>query len=137
MPTTRSGSKTYSHMVINVLIEESASPVVCVEIHVECIHLAISAIVDNDSDASSSIGFSSTIRLDTLEPGRMCCNVIDRSEVDLGAVVGIQGIKIVKRQGSGVAVHDVEIDFWLGVDQLSPNIAWEVCLAGIEPYKRR
>lgn len=127
---------TDTNMVIHVLPQENASPIVGVEIHVECIDFAVAAVIDNHCKTRSSVGLAGTIRLHTIKPSWTCGDIVIRCEIDALASLGIQRIEIVQGQRGWVAINDGEVDFWLGVVKLGSDITWEVCFARIEPYDR-
>ena len=56
--------------------------VVRIEVHVECINVACTMVVDDDRAASGSVCFASAVRLEAVEPGRIGSDVIDGGEVD-------------------------------------------------------
>lgn len=130
------GRGTDADMIINVLLKHLTAPVECVKVHIESIDLAVSTIIHNDGCASSTVCLSSTIRLNTVEPCRVRGNIIDRCEVDVFAPQSVQVVKLVECQGSWIAVYEIEVDLWLGVSELGSNIAWEVCLARVQPDER-
>ena len=119
-------------------VQQDPSPIEGIKIHVERVNKTIAMIVDNDCKASSSVCLPRAIRLDPVQPGRICGNVIDRREVHILATstVPVERVKIIKRQWILIALNNGEIDFWLGVDQLRCNVRWEIAFAGVEPYNR-
>ena len=64
-------------------VQQDPSPIEGIEIHVERIDKTLAMIVDNDCNASSSICLPRAIRLDAVQPGRICGNVIDGREVHI------------------------------------------------------
>ena len=77
-------------MKVNLLnIQQDTSPIKCIEVHVERVDKTIAMIVDNYCNASSSICFPGAVRLDAIQPDRICSNVIDRGEVNILATVTV------------------------------------------------
>ena len=64
-------------------VQQDPSPIEGIKIHVEGIYKTIAMIVDNDCNAGGSIRLPGAIRLDPVQPGRICGNVIDRCEVHI------------------------------------------------------
>ena len=62
-------------------VQQDPSPIEGIKVHVEGVDKTLAMIVDNDCNASSSICLPGAIRLDPVQPGRICGNVVDRGEV--------------------------------------------------------
>ena len=62
-------------------VQQDPSPIEGVKVHVERVDKTIAVIINNDCNASSSICLARAIRLDPMQPGRICGNVVDRGEV--------------------------------------------------------
>lgn len=80
---------TYSDVIIHILVEDNATPVERVKVHIESVDFTIPAIIDNDKHTCSPLCFSCTVRFYSIKPRRVCSDVNSRSEVDLGTVVGV------------------------------------------------
>ena len=82
-------NSTYSDMIINILVEDNATPVKGIKVHIESVDFTIPVIVDNDKHTGSALCFSCTVRFYSIKPRRVCSDVNSRSEIDLGTVVGV------------------------------------------------
>ena len=80
---------TYSDMIIHILVEDNATPVERVKVHIESVDFTIPVIVDNDKHTGSTLCFSCTVRFHSIQPCRVCSDVNSRSEIDLGTVEGV------------------------------------------------
>ena len=80
---------TYSDMIINILVEDNATPVKRIEVHIESVYFTIPVVVDNNKHTGSPLGFSCAVRFHSIKPRRVCSDVNSGSEIDLGTVVGI------------------------------------------------
>ncbi len=80
---------TYSDMIIDILVEDNATPVKRVKVHIESVDFTIPVIIDDDKHTGSAACFSCAVRFHTIEPRRVCSDVNSRSEIDLGTVVGV------------------------------------------------
>ena len=80
---------TYSDMIIDELVEDNATPVERVKVHIESVDFTIPVIVDNDKHTCSALRFSCTVGFHSIKPRRVCSDINSRSEIDLGAVVGV------------------------------------------------
>ncbi len=110
-------------MIVNVLTENDSTPIVRVEVHVKGVDIPIAVIVDNDGTASSSICFTSAIWLDSCKPGWVCGDIVQRGEVDVGSVEGIQLIQVVQSQGIWDSIDSDKIVLWLCMDELGAKVA--------------
>ena len=119
-------------------VQQNPSPIEGIKVHVEGVDKTLAMIVDNDCNASSSICLARAIRLDPVQPGRICCDVIHGCEVYVLATctVPVQRVKVIECQWILIALDDGEINLWLGVEQLRSNVRWVVAVAGVEPYNR-
>ena len=101
-------------------VQQDPAPIEGIKVHVERVDKTIAMIVDNDCNASSSICLPRAVRLDPVQPGRICGNVVDRREVDILATstVPVQRVKIIDCQWILIALDDGEVNLWLGVEQL-------------------
>ena len=64
-------------------VQKDPSPIEGIKVHVEGVDKTLAMIVDNDCNASGSICLARAIRLDPVQPGRICGNVIDGREVHI------------------------------------------------------
>ena len=77
-------------MKVNLLnIQQDTSPIKGIEVHVKRVDKTIAMIVDDYCNASSSICLPGAVRLDAIQPDRICSNVIDRGEVNILATVTV------------------------------------------------
>ena len=127
---------TYSDMIIDILVEDNATPVKRVKVHIESVDFTIPMIIDNDKHTGSALCFSCTVRFHSIKPRRVCSDVNSRCEIDLGTVVGVQLGNIIKRQGRWIARYGFVIDLGYSVGKLGCRVARKVCLGGVEPNNR-
>ena len=77
-------------MKVNLLnIQQDTPPIKGIEVHVESVNKAFAMIVDNYCNASSSVCFPGAVRLDAIQPDRICSNVIERREVNILATITV------------------------------------------------
>lgn len=88
--------------------------------------MAVSMVVDNDGSAGGSLCLASTVGLHASEPSWVGRDVVNRCEIDVGSVVGVQCIEIIKGQRGGDAVNHDEVILRLCMNQLSRYVTGQV-----------
>lgn len=73
------------NVIPDFLTENRWALVVCVKIHIECVNVATSVVVDDNCGADCSICLASAIRFDTIKPRRIFGYIIDGGEINISA----------------------------------------------------
>ena len=123
-------------MKTNVLIEYLASPIVRIEVHVERIDVPTSTVIDDDGASGRSNSFAAAIGFHARQPGWNGGHVIDRGQIDIGPVVGVELVKVVQRQRIWCSIDNDEVDLRLGMYELGGNVARIICVLGSKPNNR-
>jgi hypothetical protein len=65
--------------------EDFAAPVVGVEVHVECVNIAVALVVDDDGRRHGVVCLSLGVGFGAFDPGRVRGDVVLRSQIYVGA----------------------------------------------------
>lgn len=102
-------------VVANLLAKNSVPLVESIEVHIVCVHVTSTMVIDDHRTACGTVRLTIAVRSDTLKPRRILGNIIDRGKVHALAAKCIQGGKVIQCQWIWSTIHHIEVDFWFSM----------------------
>jgi len=93
-----------------------------IEVEVECIHVAVAVVVDNDCTADSAVRLANSIRSDALEVRWVGGDIGLGGEVDIGATEVVQVVEVVEGERTGSVGDGRGVQVGLGVGELRADV---------------